>query len=447
MVFKTIFSNLLLVSLFLFVSCVQEDEFFEKANLEGTNVDKTIDTEGEIVIPDPTIEPTIVPTIEPTIVPTIEPTPVSTIEPTPVSTIEPTIVPTIEPTPVPTIEPTIVPTIEPTPVPTIEPTPVPTIEPTPVPTIEPTPVPTITLELRTETFTQNSNDEAGKVDILWVVDNSGSMSDEQLALARNFQFFINEFIQKNVNFKMGITTTDTTSAYKGQMTCGTYRKQGYGDKTLICDNNKSNVSSDELVERLSSNAAANNINDFIDDFMNFIYVGYIGSGIEKGFLATQSFLNSYTTFLRNDAYLAVIVLSDEQDQSSGSVQSYVDFIRSKKTNAGFAKIYSIITTVNESGVTRGTRYMEASTMTGGSWHNIKEDFYDILVDIGGKIVELINNFSISESPYNNEITVSVNGQVVTSGWSYNINSRTVIFAENSIPVEGSTIVITYNVQI
>ena len=46
-----------------------------------------------------------------------------------------------------------------------------------------------------ETFYQVKS-QREKLDILWVVDNSGSMEEEQDSLARNFDLFIEEFLKK-----------------------------------------------------------------------------------------------------------------------------------------------------------------------------------------------------------------------------------------------------------
>ena len=49
-----------------------------------------------------------------------------------------------------------------------------------------------------------------------LIDNSGSMRDEQRALGDNFEAFINEFVKKDIDFKMAITTTDTTRNNNGR---------------------------------------------------------------------------------------------------------------------------------------------------------------------------------------------------------------------------------------
>ena len=49
------------------------------------------------------------------------------------------------------------------------------------------------------------------VDILFVIDNSGSMAEEQALLSKNFASFIGVLEQEdvNANYRIGITTTDS----------------------------------------------------------------------------------------------------------------------------------------------------------------------------------------------------------------------------------------------
>lgn len=47
-----------------------------------------------------------------------------------------------------------------------------------------------------------------KIDLLWVIDNSGSMCEEQEALRRNFRSFMETLDEANIDFNMGITTTE-----------------------------------------------------------------------------------------------------------------------------------------------------------------------------------------------------------------------------------------------
>ena len=52
-----------------------------------------------------------------------------------------------------------------------------------------------------------SPSNAESVDILWVIDNSGSMCEEQRDLAANFDRFLTAFANENIDFQMGVTTT------------------------------------------------------------------------------------------------------------------------------------------------------------------------------------------------------------------------------------------------
>ncbi|MEZ4458114.1 MAG: hypothetical protein R3E66_00010 [bacterium] len=60
---------------------------------------------------------------------------------------------------------------------------------------------------------KTSIDGSQKVDILWVVDNSGSMCQEQKVLRDNFTKFIDELNQTNLDFHIGVTTTHMISVY------------------------------------------------------------------------------------------------------------------------------------------------------------------------------------------------------------------------------------------
>jgi hypothetical protein len=52
-----------------------------------------------------------------------------------------------------------------------------------------------------------SPDTAAAVDILWVIDNSGTMCEEQSALRTNFKEFISQITDRNIDFHLGVTTT------------------------------------------------------------------------------------------------------------------------------------------------------------------------------------------------------------------------------------------------
>src|SRR5205085_9381823 len=61
-------------------------------------------------------------------------------------------------------------------------------------------------------FKQNNAVFNNQIDILWVVDNSGSMNPYQTNLTNNFSSFINNFQNKGYDFHISVTTSDTFKA-------------------------------------------------------------------------------------------------------------------------------------------------------------------------------------------------------------------------------------------
>ncbi|MEL6178367.1 MAG: hypothetical protein AAFS10_05410, partial [Myxococcota bacterium] len=88
-------------------------------------------------------------------------------------------------------------------------------------------------------FTQNisaSQDETvqaqgpNKVDILWVVDNSASMCEEQASLRDNINQVVQELDRVGADFQLAVVTTDMTTP--GQL--GRFQNQPDGDPGFSC---------------------------------------------------------------------------------------------------------------------------------------------------------------------------------------------------------------------
>ena len=275
----------------------------------------------------------------------------------------------------------------------------------------------------TEVFHQ-ADEETKQLDVVWIIDNSGSMSDEQTALGINFSAFIDDFILKDIDFKMAITTTDTSSeSKKGKMVAGSDVK-------------------------LTSAMAQTDPIQFKADFKNLIKVGTSGSGFEKGLAASEGFMEKYSnSFVRPDAYLAVVVVSDEEDQSPKAVAEYTDYLKTFKASAGLVKVYSVVdvnnTNVGQGGISTGSeRYKEASNRTAGLIANIRDDFYNVLTEMGESIINLLDSFALANAPVDGSLRVYVNS-VETTSFTYDAATLSIKFNQGSLPPVGSEVKVTY----
>lgn len=203
-----------------------------------------------------------------------------------------------------------------------------------------------------------------KLDIIWVIDDSGSMQINHRQVSAQIKNFLTYFLEKDVDFKMGIVTTSLETVSNG--------------------------------EGLTRSDYQRNPTPFIANFQSYLNLGAGGSGEEKGLLAISNFLEGNAHFfIRPKSQVIAIVVSDEDDSSfdptkdEDQLLNTNDFLTSLKRNYfkdNEFKIYSIIE-LSPSG-TAGTRYAHASYLTKGIVGNIKGDFHKILLNIGGHVLGL-----------------------------------------------------------
>jgi hypothetical protein len=153
-----------------------------------------------------------------------------------------------------------------------------------------------------------------KVDILWVIDSSGSMAAKQARLAASFQQFINQLVNANppIDFHIAVTTTDTDNALlRGKLRPWT-----------VGANSEDYISCVPEMAGVVCNTGAN-VASAVSAFQQMSQVGITGSAHERGlfaaYLALNNPVNNSTAavdrFIRKDASLYVIAVSDEDDGS------------------------------------------------------------------------------------------------------------------------------------
>lgn len=191
---------------------------------------------------------------------------------------------------------------------------------------------------------------AGKpkpADILFVVDNSCSMEDEQDNLAANFEAFINTIAVPDADYRIAVVTTD-------QDRSGGRRFETIGRATPVLqyepgldrdvyarsDTTGCRATDIEIGCFRGPNADERVIDSTMMDpaqqieaFTRNVAVGSCGSGDEVGLTAMVDVLGQPCNggFLRDDANLVVIIVSDEDDQgtASGPAQFIQDLKRIK----------------------------------------------------------------------------------------------------------------------
>ncbi|MBK6685520.1 MAG: hypothetical protein IPG45_13710 [Deltaproteobacteria bacterium] len=180
-------------------------------------------------------------------------------------------------------------------------------------------------------------------DILFIVDNSGSMADEQQKLAESFDRFINE-IAGSGDYHIAVASTDQASNGGEQQGLSTFTfAQSMPNHLLDSNNADCRPANIELgcfrgpspATRIIDSSTMDR-NAQISNFRANVLVGSCGSGSETGLRATISALEQggngecNSGFLRPEANLVVVVVSDEEDTDNTPIAQYVNDLTSLK---------------------------------------------------------------------------------------------------------------------
>ena len=341
----------------------------------------------------------------------------------------------------------------------------------------------LTRELISETFTQPGQVE---VDILFMFDNSGSIDEEIGFIQSGFLTFADAIGTTNIDYRIGF----------GLMTV-----KSQANNTL---NNNSNPSDDvpdvagELIssrgigEFIDSDDVADNseLLTLISDDIQFIrsdpsMVSVVGKACEAAAHALDTIINPELglnpTFLRDEAALAVIMVSDEDDaatnarfndlcptsvdpdnpfrfpQRADTVSDYLALYREVK-GANFS-IHGIITLppTDDVCIAEGVdndiednmgsvNLKEFADLTGGFTASVcTPDYSELLDGLGLRIIELSNSFRLRFPVDLTTLQVFLDGtELAESEYSYDAEGRAIQLT--TAPSAGSTINVQYNVD-
>lgn len=311
-------------------------------------------------------------------------------------------------------------------------------------------------------YKQNAQYIPRKVDILWVVDNSGTMETSQTNLGNNFPSFIQNFIDKGSDFRMAVTTTDAYLApYYNQETRSRIR-DGAGavhSGVFVMDKNTPNL---------------------VDVFLKNITQGVLGGGDERAFSSFEETLKNpwNAGFRRPDAFLAVIIVSDEDDFSHSdyegqglnhyyfsqdyndpkmhSIQRYVDYLTNFTAVAGAGKNFSVsaisifdedcLKQLKDSEQKLALRYGQLVDATGGEKISLCSNFSQSLSELSKALVNLSSSFALNRTPIPESIVVSINGIVIPqgSGWRYDAAKNSIVFDKSKEPAANDDVRISFD---
>ncbi len=277
----------------------------------------------------------------------------------------------------------------------------------------------------------------GIVDILWVVDDSGSMANQRKTLVNNFDRFLGALLTLKVSWQMGVTTTNALDLGKLRGTTKIIKLTTPNPKLLFETNTTFMGSRTRWEQGLrmaelavtGTNIAPNGPND---------------------------------GFLRPTAALAVIVVTDEDDSSFGTPDHFARVFRTAKGKGNEALVtFSTIAGSTPVGCTPpgesiyygslaepAFRYASVSTKTGGVVGSICDaSFENTLVSIAEALNTLRRVFPLTLKPLLSSLTVKVNGVTIPqdpiSGWQYRLDTNSIVFLGTYIPPPGAILRLEY----
>lgn len=286
---------------------------------------------------------------------------------------------------------------------------------------------------RIDRFVQHEEDLA---DVLLVVDNSSTMTEEQPRLGAASRILVDEAEARGVDFHIGVTSTGLTPAPAGGCPGGA----DGGEAGRL-------VPVDESRPRLLTPATP----DVRGVLAQNTQVG-ICHELEQGMEAMRRALSEplrsgeNAGFLRNEAKLGVIFVSDEDDHSGFAPGDYLAFLLGLKGEGG-ARAYAIVDVGSGclEGAGRAERLIELVQGTHGIVESIcAADWSSAMAAIADDLFTFRTAFSLASVPNGEGIVVVVDGsEADPSTYRYDPGSNSVSFLPGNTPPPGTRIEVRY----
>ena len=267
--------------------------------------------------------------------------------------------------------------------------------------------------------------EASRTDLIFFGDTSDSMSAELETMGDNARTFMDHLDDYDTSWQMAVVTGPSGCAVNGTIST---RVDDYTDRFA-----------EALVTPPDADAVAEGADEWglfnVDQAVQASRPG----GCNEG-------------FVRDNALLHIIVLSDEHDSSPGSDagddsywESYIDSIKDVKGDGYGVTVSGVLGPIPDGcdGAYPGFGYSSAIEATGGALLSICDDWHDSLGVLVLASVQ-VSDFPLTETPDPDTIEVEVNDEERTSGWEYQTNGNLVHFTE-ALPTLSYTVTIRYDI--
>lgn len=302
-------------------------------------------------------------------------------------------------------------------------------------------------KMRTEYFLFNENRPLSMVDVIFVVDNSLSMAEEQQKMATRLSSFVDSLVA--VNWQIGITTTDLSNgihATNGRLV----PMVGTGTQILSrATPNYEQVFLDTVTANgTPPNCAANNT---------------CASGDEQPLEAIRLAIAKRNTdnagFFRPGADVVAIVLSDEDELSTGdlsydptSAEDILDEAAAAWSGEKSVTGYGIIIKPTDSvclaaqtpnGGHAGTFVEHFAEITNGETGSIcADDYGPALASIGRRVLKKATSIFLSAMPVTGSVRLNFIPADPTITWT--VVGQTIKLSD--LPLKGTRVVVTYERQ-
>jgi hypothetical protein len=297
--------------------------------------------------------------------------------------------------------------------------------------------------------------QVSKLDLLWVIDGSDSMAEEQGKVAAAAARFIEALGSRQVDARLAVTAMDLTEFQSGCL---------------------KSIDGQRWFDLAVNSALAT------DRFRRAVAVGVGGStteaGLVAGLVASAGDRPCNEGFLRPDAAFTVIFVSDEDDQSPMQLETARRWMLARRAQVHAvvgaadrllapgisgcispdrwpAIAYADLSTEQRGSLDTiavfGQRYRALAAATGGVSVSIcEEDFAEPLAQVALAAAGVRQRYGLNVAPDPDSIAVQLDGQVVVRsvpggdfGWWYEEEGRNVVFAQANIPEWPASIAVRY----